>query len=52
MEHLRSIEITIEVDTNKRSEKEVLTLGEHDEDETTTGLLRRVEEWLEEQGLK
>ena len=51
MERIRSVKITIEVDTNKRTERATLTLGERNDEEDAAGLLNRASEWLEDQGV-
>jgi hypothetical protein len=51
MERLRSVKITIEVDTNKRISRETLTLGEYNDEEDAAELLNRASEWLEDQGV-
>ena len=47
METLRNITISYEVDTNKRTVKQTLSLGEHDENETIKELLERVADSLD-----
>ncbi len=44
MEHLRSLKITVEIDTNKGTYTEIFTL---EEDETVEELLQQVEDWIE-----
>jgi hypothetical protein len=48
VERLRTVTISYEIDTNKRTVKEALTLGEHDENEDIKELLERVAESIDE----
>lgn len=48
MERLRTVTISFEVDTNKRTIKETFTLGEYNNDEDIGELLERMTERLDE----